>query len=199
LCRLPEDFLPRLRDAGCVRITVGAESGSQQVLDRIKKQYKVEQILNAADRAARAGIAIGYNFITGFPGETQGDFQATLAVLKAIRRKHAKLETIVYLYSPYPGTELVQELERRGLRLPERLEDWENFNIEGAWLPKDNPRLVRRIRNLNFYVRHGYSEHARTPPRRLLQEISRFRCEHDWYGLPVERYLADAFRTRGAQ
>jgi anaerobic magnesium-protoporphyrin IX monomethyl ester cyclase len=199
LCRLPADFPRRLRDAGCVRITVGAESGSQQVLDRIKKQYKVEQILTAADRAAGAGIGIGYNFITGFPGETKADFQATLDVLKAIRRKHAKLETIAYLYSPYPGTELVQELERQGLRLPEKLEDWENFNIEGAWLPKDDSRLVRRIRNLNFYVRHGYSEHAQSQPRKLLQGISRFRCEHDWYGMPVERYLAETFRVRGVQ
>lgn len=199
LCRLPESFFERLRESGCLRITVGAESGSQRVLDQVKKQYKVEQILRAADRAAKAGIGIGYNFITGFPGETEADFQATLDVLKSVRRRHAKLETIIYLYSPYPGTELVQELESRGLKLPERLEDWENFNIEGAWLPKDNPQLVRRIRNLNFYFRHGYSEPAGSQPRKLLQDISRIRCELGWYGLPVERYLADAWRSRGVQ
>jgi radical SAM superfamily enzyme YgiQ (UPF0313 family) len=199
LCRLPESFFERLRASGCRRITVGAESGSQRVLDQIKKQYKVEQILRAADRAANAGISIGYNFITGFPGETEADFQATLDVLKSVRRKQAKLETIIYLYSPYPGTELVEELERRGLKLPRRLEDWESFNIEGAWLPRDNPRLVRRIRNLNFYFRHGYAEPARSQPRKLLQGISRIRCERGWYGLPVERYLSEAWRSRGAQ
>jgi hypothetical protein len=84
------------------------------------------------------------------------------------------------------------------LRLPEKLEEWENFNIEGAWLPRNNPRFVQRIRSLNFYLRHGYNEPASSRPRKLLQGMSKFRCERDWYGFPVERYLAEAFR-RGAQ
>src|SRR6185436_8414082 len=93
----------------------------------------------------------------------------TLDVLKAIRRTGERLETSIYFYSPYPGTELVQELESRGLRLPEKLEEWENFNIEGAWLPRNNPRFVQRIRSLNFYLRHGYNEPASSRPRKLLQ------------------------------
>ena len=194
LCRLPETFFERLRTAGCKRINVGAESGSQKVLDQIKKQYKAAQILEAAERAARAGISISYSFITGFPGETNEDFQATLDMIKAIRRRDQRLETSVYFYSPYPGTELVQELEQRGLRLPQKLEDWENFNIEGAWLPRDDASFVCRVRNLNFYLKHGYAGQAESRPRRLLQKISKFRCERDWYGLPVERYLAEAFR-----
>ena len=60
--------------------------------------------------------------IAGFPGETERDFRATLDVLKALRRRDARLETSIYFYSPYPGTELVQELENLGLRLPKKLE-----------------------------------------------------------------------------
>jgi anaerobic magnesium-protoporphyrin IX monomethyl ester cyclase len=194
LCRLPETFFERLRTAGCKRINVGAESGSQKVLDQIKKQYKADQILKAAERAAGAGISISYSFIAGFPGETDEDFQATLDMIKAIRRRGQQLETSVYFYSPYPGTELVQELEQRGLKLPGKLEDWANFNIEGAWLPRDDASLVRRVRNLNFYLKHGYAGPAGSRSRKLLQRISKFRCERDWYSLPVERYLAEAFR-----
>ena len=194
LCRLPDTFFERLRASGCLRINVGAESGSQKVLDQIKKEYKAGQILKAAERAARAGIGISYSFITGFPGETEEDFQATLDMIKAIRRRDQRLETSVYFYSPYPGTELVQELEQRGLKLPRKLEDWANFNIEGAWLPRDDASFVRRVRNLNFYLKHGYAGHTASRSRKLLQKISKFRCERDWYGLPVERYLAEAFR-----
>jgi len=190
LCRLPESFFPKLRQAGCVKINVGAESGSQQVLDHIKKDYKVDEIITAARRAAAVGIGVAHSFITGFPGETNADFQATLAVMKAIRRLHPNLETAIYCYSPYPGTELVQELTQRGLRLPERLEDWENFNIEGAWLPRQDPDFVKRVQNLNFYLRHAYSSGRRSACRSLLRRISRLRCEHDWYQFAVEPYFA---------
>ena len=195
LCRLPESFFPKLKAAGCVKINIGAESGSQKVLDRIKKDYQVDEIITAARRAAAVGIGISYSFITGFPGESEDDFRATLEVIKAIRQLAPNIEAAVYCYSPYPGTELVQELEKQGLRLPDRLEDWEQFNIEGAWLPRDNPRFVSRVQSLNFYLRHGYSEHTKSAPRTLLQRLSRLRCDHDWYGFPVERYLAQAFRS----
>jgi radical SAM superfamily enzyme YgiQ (UPF0313 family) len=192
LCRLPDAFFERLRTSGCVRINVGAESGSQRILDQMKKQYRVDQIVTAAERATRAGIGLVYSFITGFPGETEADFRATLDVLKLVRRKSTYLETIVYFYSPYPGTELVNELQQRGFRLPDKLEQWENFDIEGAWLPRNDPRFVRRVRNLNFYMRHGYSAQTRSRLRRMLRAISRFRCNRDWYGLAFERYLAEA-------
>jgi radical SAM superfamily enzyme YgiQ (UPF0313 family) len=196
LCRLPEEFFPRLRAAGCVRINVGAESGSQKILDRIKKEYKVDEIVTAARRAGKAGISVSHSFITGFPGETEQDFQSTLDVIKTIRRTSARHEASVYFYSPYPGTEMVHELETRGLRLPDKLEDWENFNIEGAWLPRDNRRLVKRIRNLNFYLRHGYSASSGSAARRLLRGISRWRCEHDWYGFGIERFVAEGLRGK---
>jgi anaerobic magnesium-protoporphyrin IX monomethyl ester cyclase len=192
LCRLPEEFFDVLRASGCARINVGAESGSQRMLDRIKKQYRVDQILTAARRAARAGIALSYSFIAGFPGETESDFQATIDVFRTLRRESSTFEANVYFYSPYPGTELVQELEKKGVRLPERLEDWDDFNIDSAWNSPDRPRLERRVRNINFYMRHGYSLPSTSAPRRVLQTVSRFRCDRDWYGFPVERYVAEA-------
>jgi radical SAM superfamily enzyme YgiQ (UPF0313 family) len=194
LCRLPESFFDRLHGSGCRRITVGAESGSQKILDKIKKQYKVDQIVTAARRASRAGIRVTYNFIVGFPGETEDDFQATLALIKTIRRTDSRLDISMFFYSPYPGTELVGELEQRGLRLPENLEGWRTFDIEGAWLPRNDPRFVRRVRNASFYLRHGYAASADSPPRKFLQAMSRLRCERDWYGFPWERYLAEAGR-----
>jgi len=199
LCRLPEEFFEVLRESGCARINIGAESGSQRMLDRIKKQYRVDQILTAARRAGQAGISLSYSFIAGFPGETERDFQSTVDVLRKIRRESSSIEAHVYFYSPYPGTELVRELEQLGMRLPDRLEDWDNFNIDNAWNPLSRPRLERRVRDINFYMRHGYSRPGASASRRLLQTVSRFRCDRDWYGFPVERYVAEALQRRHAK
>jgi radical SAM superfamily enzyme YgiQ (UPF0313 family) len=196
LCRLPEEFFAELRASRCARINIGAESGSQRMLDRIKKQYRVDQIVTAAQRAARAGIALSYSFIAGFPGESESDFQSTINVLRTIRRESALFEANVYFYAPYPGTELVRELEQNGVRLPERLEDWDTFRIDAAWKSPNRPQLERRVRNINFYMRHGYSLSSNSLSRRLLQTVSRFRCDRDWYGFPLERYFAEAFPGR---
>jgi hypothetical protein len=88
----------------------------------------------------------------------------------------------------------VQELENHGLKLPEKLEQWKDFNIEGAWMPEKNRSLVRRVKNLNFYMRHAYASTQSSPARKVLQGLSRMRCERDFYGFPVERYVAEAFR-----
>ena len=193
LCRLPEAFFPRLHASGCRRINIGAESGSQKILDQIKKQYRVEQILEAARRTAEAGIGVNCSFIGGFPGETDEDFMATVEVLKQVRKINRDLEASIFFYSPYPGTELVRELESRGLELPQKLEDWAGFTIDSSWLP-DPKGLSQRILNLNFYFRHAYSRRRDGVVRRLLQKVSHLRCEHDWYQLPFEPYLARLLR-----
>jgi anaerobic magnesium-protoporphyrin IX monomethyl ester cyclase len=193
LCRLPVTFFHRLRESGCRRINIGAESGSQQILDRIKKEYRAEEIVTAGRRAADAGIGVTYSFIAGFPGETDEDFQRTVEMIKELRRISPQLEATLYFYSPYPGTELVAELEARGSTTPRRLEEWADFSIDSAWLP-DRERLSRKVRNLNFYLRHGYARRDGGPFRRMLQAVSRVRCDHDWYRLPLEPYLAHLLR-----
>jgi anaerobic magnesium-protoporphyrin IX monomethyl ester cyclase len=199
LCRLPEDFFEVLREARCARINVGAESGSQHVLDRIKKQYRVDQILTAARRTARAGIGMSYSFIAGFPGEKQDDFQATIEVLKKIHHETSTVEAHLFVYSPYPGTELARELQQNGMRMPERLEDWDDFNVDRAFDASNRTTVERRVRDLNFYLRHGYSQPKNSEfslPRAILKGVSRFRVNRDWYAFPVERYLAEALTHR---
>jgi radical SAM superfamily enzyme YgiQ (UPF0313 family) len=194
LCRLPVEFFSELRDSGCSRINIGAESGSQRVLDRICKQYQVEQILTAGERLSSAGIGASWSFIAGFPGEDQSDFDATLSVLKRVRAQRSTVEANIYFYSPYPGTALSGELEQQGLQLPRRLEDWDDFNIDASWNSGRGTAFERRVRNANFYLRHGYDTPGRSPLRRLLRGASRLRCDRNWFAFPVERVAVDAFR-----
>jgi radical SAM superfamily enzyme YgiQ (UPF0313 family) len=185
ICRLPAAFLDGLRESGCRRINIGAESGSQRILDRIRKQYRVGEIVEAAHRLAAARIGASYSFIVGFPGETEEDLAATFDVLKQVRAVSHDLEATLYFYAPYPGTELVGELEARGVALPGRTEDWVDFTIDSAWLagPGD---LERRVRDLNFYFRHGYAKKSPNLVRALVRFLARVRCDHDWYRWPVE-------------
>lgn len=78
------------------------QSGSDAVLARMRRDYTVAQYLDRFHRlqAARPGIAITTDFIVGFPGETDADFEGSLALLERARFENS----FSFLFSPRPGT-----------------------------------------------------------------------------------------------
>jgi tRNA-2-methylthio-N6-dimethylallyladenosine synthase len=78
------------------------QSGSDAVLRRMRRDYSVAGYLDRFDRlrAARPGIAITTDFIVGFPGETDEDFEASLALLERARFE----QSFSFVFSPRPHT-----------------------------------------------------------------------------------------------
>jgi tRNA-2-methylthio-N6-dimethylallyladenosine synthase len=78
------------------------QSGSDPVLARMRRDYGVEQYMERYVRLqeARPGIAITTDFIVGFPGETDEDFERSLALLERARFENS----FSFLFSPRPGT-----------------------------------------------------------------------------------------------
>jgi tRNA-2-methylthio-N6-dimethylallyladenosine synthase len=79
-----------------------AQSGSDRVLYRMKRRYTVADYVDRIGRARAAlpDVAISSDFIVGFPGETEDDFQATLDLVRAARFSNL----FAFRYSPRPGT-----------------------------------------------------------------------------------------------
>lgn len=71
-----------LADMGCWRIWIGAESGSQRILDAMERGVTVEQVLHATRAAKQHGIQVGMFLMWGYDGETEGDIQATIDMVK---------------------------------------------------------------------------------------------------------------------
>lgn len=78
------------------------QSGSDRVLAAMKRGHNRAEYLRIIDqlRAARPGISISSDFIVGFPGETEDDFEATLQLIDAVGFDHS----YSFVYSPRPGT-----------------------------------------------------------------------------------------------
>jgi anaerobic magnesium-protoporphyrin IX monomethyl ester cyclase len=74
-----------LRRAGCTEVWMGAESGSQAILDAMDKGTRVDQIAQARANLAREGIRACYFLQFGYPGETWEDIQQTVALVRATR------------------------------------------------------------------------------------------------------------------
>jgi len=109
-----EELLQKMYRAGCREISYGFESGSQVMLDRMKKRGVTVELAEDAIRMTRnAGITVRGSFIFGMPGETEETIKETLDFLKRTR-----LHIWRFFYAtPYPKTELYEIAKEMG-RLP---------------------------------------------------------------------------------
>jgi tRNA-2-methylthio-N6-dimethylallyladenosine synthase len=90
--------LPQL----CPHVHLPVQSGSDRMLDAMRRRYSVREYLElvAALRRARPDVAITTDLIVGHPGETRADFDATLALVREV----AFVDGYSFKYSPRPGT-----------------------------------------------------------------------------------------------
>ncbi len=79
---MKEEVLETLAAMGCYRIWIGAESGSQRILDAMQRGVKVEQVEWATRAAQRHGIEVGMFLMWGYDGEELEDIEATIDQLK---------------------------------------------------------------------------------------------------------------------
>lgn len=106
--RLTEEIIHLLRDCGCFRVWIGAESGSQRILDAMDRRVDAQQVRDMIVAARRAGMMAGTFIMLGYPGETETDIVATLRHLK---ESNPDLFTISVAY-PIKGTGLYESVEK---------------------------------------------------------------------------------------
>ena len=93
-----------LRRAGCAEVWMGAESGSQKVLDAMDKGTRVDQIAQARENLRREGIRACYFLQFGYPGETWQDVQSTIRLVRDTRPD----DIGVSVSYPLPGTKFFE-------------------------------------------------------------------------------------------
>jgi len=80
--RIDDDVAAALASLGCFRVWIGSESGSQRILDAMKRKVSVDQVRDTARRLRRHGIEVGMFIMLGYDGERMADLQATVDHLK---------------------------------------------------------------------------------------------------------------------
>lgn len=101
------DTIEALKRAGAKTIWVGAESGSQKILDAMEKGTQVEQIYQAAARLKAAGVEVGFFLQFGYPGETREDIEKTLQMVRDCHPDDIGM-SVSY---PLPGTKFYEAVQ----------------------------------------------------------------------------------------
>src|SRR5581483_3977410 len=110
-------MLTALKEIGCRKIYFGSESGSQKVLNAMKKGTKIEQIYRAVEACRAVGIHIYFFMMVGYPGEEMEDLRQSVKMLVETQPDTFST-TIAY---PLPGTEFYQQVRDR---IMHDSEDW---------------------------------------------------------------------------
>ena len=116
-------------------------SGSQRILDLMKKGITVEETIKANQRCIKHGIVPAFALVIGYPTETFQDIEKTIDLGFRLKRENplAELESMA-TYTALPGTPDYQLSLRHGLCPPNSLEGWadwifDDYDIEGIKLP----------------------------------------------------------------
>jgi anaerobic magnesium-protoporphyrin IX monomethyl ester cyclase len=116
--RLNDEILRLLKEAGCFRIWIGAESGSQDIIDAMDRRVDVNHVKKIIQDTNAMGIETGTFIMLGYPGETEKNIEETIQYLK---ESNPTYYTITVAY-PIKGTSLYNEIEDKITERP----NWEN-------------------------------------------------------------------------
>jgi anaerobic magnesium-protoporphyrin IX monomethyl ester cyclase len=180
------DLFPAMAKAHCRTLMFGIESGSQKILDRLKKDQTLEQIETAVTRAKQAGIPIVHGFfVVGIPDETEEDLRATFKFASKLRIDSFGFNRMCV----YRGTPLWSEFTKRGL--VNDATDWYKYfkctQIDPTCLPGEE---VHRIRSEEMQKLILY-KFTRYPLQtfKLLRRFTRYMPLRDVLHLLVKPFL----------
>lgn len=140
--RLKDVDLKLLDKCGLTAVQPGIESGSDRILQMIKKGEAVEDILTANKRLADTDVVPLYNFMMGFPTEKYEELMQTVGLVLKLLEDNPKAQVSgFYVCVPYPGTGLFELAKREGFKMPDCLEEWAKYNRQHLQTPWIQDRI----------------------------------------------------------
>jgi radical SAM superfamily enzyme YgiQ (UPF0313 family) len=141
-----QEMLEAMVAAGCDSVSFGVESGNPEMLKRIKKGIKLEQVHNAVKMCKQSGMIAHASFMVGLPGETKETLAQTEELAKSL--------DIVYGYhylAPFPGTTVREKVHKYDLEI--LTNSWDKYDANDAIVrtsalqPQDIREFVARFDN----------------------------------------------------
>ena len=192
---LRDALTKRIKDGGCEAVTIGAESGAEEVLDLMTKDSGPEAYYMAAKNLKKYNIQGNFSWILGYPGETIKNVYTTLNVIKDLEEINPDTEHVINIYAPYPGTPSFDQAIKLGFVPPPSLEGWtDNFREackELSYIDEKNKKVMEAIRWAGIFRtmykrKRLYASWIR-PIVNVLGTISNVRWNNNIYSLPIEQ------------
>lgn len=150
------NLLKKLKHSGMSTLYYGVESGSQRILNLMKKGITLKQAEDAVCSAKDAGLNVLTSFILGYPGETADDINKTIDFSIKLNPDYSQFSIL----TPFPGTPIYHELNKNGLI---STSNWEEYTVLEPVLEYEKMGLTKGMVKrklieayLKFYARPSY-------------------------------------------
>lgn len=221
LVRYKKSTWKLMKKSGFVSMLVGAESGSQKVLDYIKKDATTKDTVAMAKICKIYDIGIVLSLMLGLP-RSNGEFQQS--VDREFKQTESMIDRVIatgvnlnicgwFVYTPYPGTPLHKISIQNGWQSPVTLDDWAKFNLNKKNTPWIAQKYVSLLNQLSSYVfpcmgttyLGTWTYRSQNTPRdmflrtiiiqvlKLLQRTASFRWKHKFFSFPIEGKLINIY------
>lgn len=188
-----------MRRSGLKMVFLGAESGSDETLQRMNKggTASTEKTLAIAAKLKHYAIVPEMSFVLGNPPDPEADVRQTIEFIRKVKRVNPATEIILYMYTPVPlAGELYEQAKAEGFQFPETLDEWispewrEFSQRRSTHMPWLNDPVRRQIRDFQWVINAYYPTATDTrlsPLRRsILRGLSAWRYHLRWYRNPIE-------------
>jgi anaerobic magnesium-protoporphyrin IX monomethyl ester cyclase len=135
------ELLKRMKASGCVSVSFGLESGSNTILQRMKKNTTTEKARKAIENCRQAGLRAPVSFMTGYPGENIGTMMETVEYCKELNIPL----TALMITCPYPGTPLYDEAMSNPDLFKKFLKKYGKTASDGLSIAYDEEQFVLEI------------------------------------------------------
>jgi radical SAM superfamily enzyme YgiQ (UPF0313 family) len=179
-------------------VILGAEAGSKEQQERIKKKIDLDGNLKLAlGRIYDRGMQTGTTWIIGYPGEDKQSMLATIDLAAKMKHLYPGSASDIFPFRPIPGSEDYRHALEHGYQPPRNFEEWGGcleykYEVDDISLPEDIVWRWRRYGSTaTFY--DGLVKEGSGPAKRLIQRISGWRLKNGIYTFPIEQKLFDLY------
>lgn len=150
---LDEPMVKHMKDFGCFKLNIGAESGSSRTLERMKKDISTNDISEAARLIGKAGLNSEFYFMIGYQGETMEDINLTVEMADEVERL-CDAETFIRVAIPFKGTHYFESASENGFSRGDDLmsmctEDWGRHPPNLPWFTPEENRILKTVATLS--------------------------------------------------
>lgn len=215
LAEADDELWELLRATRCYSILTGAESGSQDALDLIKKDLKVEDNIKFAQKCHKYGIKVVFSTLVGLPipgkdyseiaRTTDRHIKCTVGMFDKVLALDNRHRALMFLYCPYPGTPLYENALKLGFKEPKSLEEWSGFTLyrkNTPWITRRQEFLVAMLSSYIFMfldsdtilwvkerIKNKFIKAIFILAFGIFNKTARLRWKFKYFGFPLDYYL----------